>query len=164
MTRTQSLKAAKSNNPRWLDATRAFYAESFGATLPRGLRAAQDDWTDLTEEERTFALAHLQYLGLMAQAGTQRLLVQICDVLEEIAEGFAADRETPDEEGGEDDDEEAVELGTFEPQLPPGPMPEPAVEVAADEALPNDAGAELEEAAEPEDEDEDKGDDEGRAA
>ena len=128
MSKTTTMKPAKSNNPRWLDTARAFYADSFGATHPRGLRAAQDDWTDLTEEEQTFALAHLQYLDLMAQAGTQRLLVRIRDVLEEIAEGVSVERE--DDDGEPDDEEEeyqAQEPEAFEPPAEFEPDPKLAV-------------------------------------
>jgi hypothetical protein len=54
------LKGAKSNNPKWLDTARSFYADSFGALRLRELRGAREDWSDLTEEEQSFALAHLQ--------------------------------------------------------------------------------------------------------
>ena len=89
---TENLKPAKSANPKWLDTARLFYSDSFGALKKRELRASKDDWNDLTEEEQSFALAHLQYLDLMAQAGTQRLLVQIRDLLEEVADSMAAFR------------------------------------------------------------------------
>lgn len=152
MSKTATMKPAKSNNPKWLDTARAFYAESFGATHRRDLRAAQDDWADLTEEEQTFALAHLQYLDLMAQAGTQRLLVQIRDVLEEIAEGFSFAREDDDEGEPDDDEEEVQESGAFEP---------PAVIVTVPEAV---EGEEPDEAGDPDQDDEEGEQPTGEAA
>jgi hypothetical protein len=104
MPKSDSLENAKSNNPRWLDTARLFYADSFGALRLRELRGAREDWSDLSDEEQTFALAHLEYLQLMAQAGTQRLLVQIRDALEEIADAAVSAREAGEDEGvGQDD-------------------------------------------------------------
>jgi hypothetical protein len=105
MPKTDGIKPVKSTNPKWLDTARLFYADSFGALRLRELRGAREDWSDLTEEEQTFALAHLQYLDLMAQAGTQRLLVQISDALEEIIDALATFREAPMEADGDEDDE-----------------------------------------------------------
>jgi len=48
------------------------------------------EWSDLTEEEQRFAQAHLLYLNLQGQAATVAGLRQVRDVLEEIAEAFAA--------------------------------------------------------------------------
>jgi hypothetical protein len=163
MPRTETLKPAQSTNPRWLDAARAFYAESFGALRRRELRAAKEDWSDLTEEEQTFALAHLQYLDLMAQAGTQRLLVQVRDLLEEIADGLAAEREVRDDATGEedeyeDDGEPEEEPIPFEPPAEPGPA---LVEAAGEEPEGNDDDGEDEAEDSDLEEDDDDEDDPG---
>ena len=163
MTRTQTLRPARSTNPKWLDAARAFYADSFGATRTRELGAAKDDWSDLTEDEQAFALAHLLYLHLMAEAGTQRLLVQIRDLLDEIADVAALAREVPEDATGEEEDEYDEEPGEdgdepadFEP--PAAGEPETASEAPADEA-PVDADGD--DASEPDESDGEVQDDDG---
>ncbi|MFH1465120.1 MAG: hypothetical protein ABIO70_12110 [Pseudomonadota bacterium] len=70
---------------------RACYGPAFGARNPRALERARDDWADLTDEDRAFALAHLLYLNLMAQAASVRLQTQTRDLLDEIAEGLAGE-------------------------------------------------------------------------
>ncbi|MFH1469162.1 MAG: hypothetical protein ABIO70_32540 [Pseudomonadota bacterium] len=78
---------------------RACYGPAFGARNPRALERARDDWADLTDEDRAFALAHLLYLNLMAQAASVRLQTQTRDLLDEIAEGLAGE----EPEGGEEE-------------------------------------------------------------
>ena len=117
------------NVPAWLETARGFYADTFGARRRRDLRAAREDWSDLTEEEQSFALAHLQYLDLMAQAASQNLLLQIRDILEEMADGIHAIQagddagdEEPDEEPQDEEPEVIVPEG-FEAQAQPQALP-----------------------------------------
>ena len=101
--------------PAFLATARAFYGDAFGARRRKDLAAAIEDWSDLSDEEQTFAQAHLAWLDLVAQAGTQRLLVQVRDLLEEMVEAMQEALEEPPEpapavrdEGfaGDDDEEE----------------------------------------------------------
>ena len=74
--------------PAFLATARAFYGDAFGTRRRKDLAAAIEDWSDLSDEEQTFAQAHLAWLDLVAQAGTQRLLVQVRDLLEEMVEAM----------------------------------------------------------------------------
>ena len=115
------------------------------------------DWAELSEEEQSFALAHLQYLNLVAQAGTQRLLLQLRELLEEIEEGVGealddveVDEPEPamagDEElDGFDDEIEAPDVDFPElPAAPDAPMPEAdgesREEVEGDDDLDDEGG------------------------
>ena len=114
--------------PLFLQLAKEFYGPAFGARRSRALDEAHEDWAELEEHEQTFALGHLLYLNLQSQAGTQRLLLQIRDGLDEIAsllegegEGEGDDEGEPsaeyepeaqDEEQSDDDEEH----GQDEPQ------------------------------------------------
>ncbi len=120
------------------------------------------DWAELSEEEQSFALAHLQYLNLVAQAGTQRLLLQLRELLAEIEDGVsealyeAIVVAEPEEELAGDD-----ELAGFEEDLPDDllelaevpALPEERDQVTEPEPEPADAQGDEE--SEDEDEDED---------
>ena len=124
--------------PRFLHLARTFYGEAFGVRRVRELSAAMADWSELTEDEQSFTLAHLHYLGLLAQARTQKLLLQVRDLLDEVAEGL---------EEPEDDDEDGSEELPPEPEdfdddaLDPLP-PEPEVSPERDDEPGDDAGGE----------------------
>ena len=75
------------NTPAFLHTAKSMYGEAFGPRRQADLAESMADWAELTDEERSFTLAHLQYLNLVAQAGTQRLLVQVCELLAEIEDG-----------------------------------------------------------------------------
>jgi hypothetical protein len=89
--------AVASKKPKFLDVAETFYGDAFGPRTPKQLARSIADWTEMTPEEQSFATAHLAWLDLQGQAGTQKLLVQIRDLLEEIAESLAEDVETPEE-------------------------------------------------------------------
>ncbi|MFH1466063.1 MAG: hypothetical protein ABIO70_16890 [Pseudomonadota bacterium] len=91
---------------------REHYGAAFGRRRPGSVERARDDWADLAEEDRSFALGHLLYLNLLAQAATVRLLLQVRDLLDEVAEGFAVEDE-------EEEPEELDEVAEFEPKAPP---------------------------------------------
>ncbi len=76
----------------FLAAARGFYGEAFEPRRKSQLAESMADWAELTESEQSFALAHLQYLNLVAQAGTQGLLDDIRDLLEEIEDGIGKAR------------------------------------------------------------------------
>lgn len=91
--------------PLFLQLARDFYGPAFGARRSRALDEAHEDWADLEEHEHSFALGHLLYLNLQAQAGTQRLLLQVRDGLDEIATLLEGEGEDDGDADGEDDDE-----------------------------------------------------------
>lgn len=163
----------KENNrptpPAWLDTARGFYADTFGTRRARDLRKAREDWADLTEDEQTFAQAHLLYLDLMAQAANQNLLLQIRDLLEEVADslvvlresGPAEDEEPEDEEPIDDDEarEVVVPQGGMRPPIPfqhPVVGPPTVIDVPASATGDNDDWR-----ADPDDDEEEDADDDG---
>ena len=79
----------KPTDPAFLAAARAFYGPAFAARTKNDLAAAMADWSEMDEDEQRFAVAHLHYLHLQAEAGTQRLLRRMIDVLEEVADSLA---------------------------------------------------------------------------
>ena len=74
--------------PTFLAQARAFYADAFAHHRKATLSDAMSEWEELDESEQSFTLAHLSYLNIEAQAQTQQLLVQVRDLLNEIAEAF----------------------------------------------------------------------------
>ena len=117
----------KSTNPnlQFLDTARAFYAEAFDHKKKRDLAHSMEEWAELGEDEQSFAVAHLLYLNLQAQAAGQRLLVQVRDLLDEVAEGLT----TAIEESLPPEPDEDLDAGD---ELPPEPgdLP-PVVDVPA---------------------------------
>lgn len=85
-----TLKASRRSRgePRYLQVAHHFYGEAFGARREVALAEAMADWSELNEDEQSFAVAHLNYLGLLAQARTQKLLLQVRDLLDEAIEGL----------------------------------------------------------------------------
>ena len=63
--------------PAFLTTAQSFYGDAFGPSHCKDLADAIADWAELTDEEQSFALAHLQDLNLVAQAETQRLLARV---------------------------------------------------------------------------------------
>ncbi len=126
--------------PRFLLIARRFYGEAFDARKARELSAAMADWSELTEDEQAFTLAHLHYLGLLAQARTQKLLVQVRDLLDEVAEGLG-DVLDPEDEDDEPEPTDLEDHDDFEgdDELPPEPEdlddtePEPEPELTDDQ-------------------------------
>src|SRR5688500_11304428 len=80
--------APPSKNPAFLDDARVFYADAFEHRRKRDLAASMDDWAEMTEDEQTFTAAHLAYLNLQAQAANHRVLTQVRDLLDELAEAL----------------------------------------------------------------------------
>jgi hypothetical protein len=126
----------KSTNPnlQFLDTARAFYAEAFDHKKKRDLAHSMEEWAELGEDEQSFAVAHLLYLNLQAQAAGQRLLVQVRDLLDEVAEGLT----TAIEESLPPEPDEDLDAGD---ELPPEPGDLPPVVDAPVEPAPADGGA-----------------------
>jgi hypothetical protein len=109
--------------PVFLETARAFYAEAFDHQRKRDLQRSMDEWGELTEDEQSFSVAHLLYLNLQAQAAGQRVLVQVRDLLDEVAESLttAIEESLPPEPGDEPMDEPQDEPD--EPAQEPTPPP-----------------------------------------
>lgn len=75
-------------SPAFIDAARAFYGEAFEHHTKRDLSRSIAEWGEMEQDEQSFAVAHLLYLNLQAQAAGQKLLVQVRDLLDEVAEGL----------------------------------------------------------------------------
>ncbi|MFH1468643.1 MAG: hypothetical protein ABIO70_29910 [Pseudomonadota bacterium] len=151
MPRTDSKPARRQERPTlpFMETAREFYGSAFGRRRAASVEHARDDWADLAEEDRSFALGHLLYLNLMAESATVRLLLQVRDLLDEVAEGLTSD----------EDDEEPEELDE-EPGIEPEPQPAalaeavggPAEEVEAEIPDGEDDDGEPDDGEEPEDE------------
>ncbi len=105
-------------NPAFLDAARAFYGEAFDHKRKRKLAASIAEWSEMDEGEQSFAVAHLLFLNLQAQAGTQRILGQVRDLLDEVAESLttAIEASLPDpDEADRDDDREDDDANDEQP-------------------------------------------------
>ena len=115
-------------DPAFFKLARTFYGDAFGAKSTKALSEAMTDWTELTEDEQTFTIAHLHYLGLLAQARTQKLLLQVRDLLDEVADSLGdvlegADADDDGYEGSEEpeDDGEGWEPEVFDGAGEPEP-------------------------------------------
>lgn len=114
--------------PTWLKAARTYYGGAFETNKKEDLAESMADWCEMDPDERGFVLAHLQYLNLLAQRGTQRLLAELKAMLEEIGDELievveAAAEELGDEgeEAEVDEDDEQVE--NVEDEAAPAPSP-----------------------------------------
>ena len=140
--------------PTFLSTARAFYGPAFGHTKKKALARSMVEWTEMDEDEQSFAAAHLAFLNLQAQAATQKLLTQVRDLLDEVAESLSVALEASLPEEGDDAEEDDED---------DDPIPE---DVPDDDELPpevdEEAPAELPEVEEPAD-DEDAGDEGGAA-
>jgi hypothetical protein len=136
--------------PGFMKLAHRFYGEAFDVKRLRQLSAAMADWSELTEDEQSFTVAHLHYLNLLAQARTQKLLLQVRDLLDEVAEGLGDVLDPEDDEDqDEDDDQEHHDEITLDDdegfdgdaELPPEPEDlhddaEPVLEDDQDDAEP----------------------------
>lgn len=109
--------------PAFLESARAFYADAFEHTRKKDLVAAIDEWSEMEEGEQSFTVAHLLYLNLKGQAAIVRLLGDVRELLDEVAEGLDAALGEP-----EDDDEPDGVQGAGD--APAGVVDEPPVAVA----------------------------------
>jgi len=149
----KTTKRDKKRAPAFLTTARRFYGEAFGSRTRREYLESLADWAELSEDDQTFTLAHLQYLNLLAQARTQGLLVQVRDLLDEVAEGVGdvLDPEDEDDDGEDDDQHQGSEafegdddLEDLEDEPQPQPLPEnePELPAEADLAPEHDDGVE----------------------
>jgi hypothetical protein len=115
-------KPATSKIPPYLEIATSLYGDSLGARRANELLEAMQTWSELPEDEQRFVIAHLSYLGVQGQAANQRVLTQIRDLLDEIAEqmSIGLDSTLPR------DDEPGSELPQDAP-MPPTDASQPAV-------------------------------------
>ena len=114
--------------PSFLVTARSFYGEAFGPRRPEDLAESMADWSELTEEERSFAVAHLQYLNLVAHAGTQRMLARAAELLEELVDAtedlaYGDRAELVDEDDEREGDPPVVEPDEWQQSLEQFPQP-----------------------------------------
>lgn len=129
---------SRASQPAFLTNARAFYGQAFDHKSSKGIARSMGEWAELDEDEQSFAQAHLAFLNLQAQATTQRLLVQVRDLLDEVADSLGAVLERFDEEEDEElpaDFAEPADDTESEDPLPPepGPVEEEPVEDADDD-------------------------------
>lgn len=107
-------------NPQYLETARTFYGEAFDHKKKRDLARSMEEWGELEVDEQSFAVAHLLYLNLHSQAASQKLLTQVRDLLDEVAESLTtAIEESLPPEAGEPEGED-VDVGPPpELDLPP---------------------------------------------
>jgi hypothetical protein len=101
----------------FLSVAKAFYGPAFSPRRKSELAEAMADWAELTPDEQSFAIAHLHYLNLVAQAGTQRLLADVRELLEELVENV--DDALDDLPGLDDDDAVAPDVEDLEEDVDP---------------------------------------------
>jgi len=90
--------------PTFLTTARAFYGPAFDHKRKKALARSMAEWAEMDDDEQSFAHAHLLYLNLQAQAATQKMLSQVRDLLDEVAESLSVALEASMPEA-EDDDE-----------------------------------------------------------
>jgi hypothetical protein len=116
---------SKPNAPSYLEAARAHYAQAFDHLKKRDLARSMEDWAELNPEAQSFTVAHLLYLNIEAHAAGQRIMTQVRDLLDELAESLTTaieenlPAEVPEEDGPADDDGAADpgEVSSDEPAI-----------------------------------------------
>jgi|GEM_PF-2396863 len=105
MSKFPQAQQAKTFNPAWMRRTRALYGAAFEPKKKGDLAESMADWSEMSEEERSFVQAHLQYVGLQAQLGTQKMLRELRALFEEVGDEViealegVVDAVEPQEEG-----------------------------------------------------------------
>jgi len=86
MSKFPQAQQAKTFTPAWMRRTRALYGAAFEPNKKGELAESMADWSEMSEEERSFVQAHLQYVGLQAQLGTQKMLRELRALFEEVGD------------------------------------------------------------------------------
>jgi hypothetical protein len=113
MSKFPQAKQAKTFTPAWMKTARAWYGSAFEPKKKGDLAESMSDWSEMDPAERGFVLAHLQYLGLQAQLGTQRMLRELRALFEEVGDEVievlegVADAVEQEDQGEADADAEA---------------------------------------------------------
>ena len=78
-----------STPPRFMRIARDLYGPAFEVVGPAEITEAAADWSQLSEAQRSFAVAHLLYLNLHAQAGVLRQISSINESVEDAADDMS---------------------------------------------------------------------------
>ena len=87
--------------PAFLATARTLYADAFEHRRKKDLAVAMAEWGEMDEAEQGFAVAHLLYLNLKAQAETLRVLEDVRELLDEVADGLDQALDEDDEPNDE---------------------------------------------------------------
>jgi len=109
MSKFPKAREASKFTPAWMRTTRALYGAAFETKKRGELAESMADWCEMSEEERSFVAAHLQYLGLQAQLGTQKMLRELRALFEEVGDEVIEAIEVALEEQAAVEEEEADE-------------------------------------------------------
>jgi hypothetical protein len=116
MSKFPQARQAKTFTPAWMRSARAWYGSAFEPKKKGDLAEAMADWSEMDPAERGFVLAHLQYLGLQAQLGNQKMLRELRALFEEVGDEVieaievAMEEQAGVEEEDADEDAEGPEL------------------------------------------------------
>ena len=150
MSKFPQARQAKTFTPAWMRSARTLYGAAFEPKKKGDLAESMADWSEMSEEERSFVQAHLQYVGLQAQLGTQKMLRELRALFEEVGdeviealEGVVEAVEPESDEVGEVVEDDSGDREDAEPEgrvLDPGedtPIPgyEPEPRVMPIEAV-----------------------------
>lgn len=99
-------KPRRPKSPAWMEHARQFYGAAFEVNDAAELSGAIRDFAELSDAEQRFTLAHLLYLNLQAQTQGARLLRELRDTLDEVADDVrdGVDGLGDEEEDGGDDE------------------------------------------------------------
>jgi hypothetical protein len=86
----------KKKVPAFLDVARRFYGSAFGSGKRQEIAASMAEWNEMSPAEQRFAIAHLAYLNLEAQAAVLRALGRVEAAVEDVADGVESAREAED--------------------------------------------------------------------
>ena len=119
MSKFPKAREASKSTPAWMRTTRALYGAAFETKKKGELAESMADWCEMSEEERSFVAAHLQYLGLQAQLGTQKMLRELRALFEDVGDEVLEAIEAALEERAEDEDDAGDEVPDVEqPEAP----------------------------------------------
>jgi len=102
-------KPSDTKSPAFLHTARAFYADAFEPRRPADLAHAMAEFGELDDAEQRFAIAHLVYLNLQGQAELLRVLADVRDAAEDMADRIEEVLEDDDDPEEADDAEEVDE-------------------------------------------------------
>jgi hypothetical protein len=75
----------KKKVPAFLEVARRFYGSAFGSGKRQEIAASMAEWNEMSPAEQRFAIAHLAYLNLEAQAAVLRALGRLEVAVEDVA-------------------------------------------------------------------------------
>jgi len=119
MSKFPKAHVASKFTPAWMRTTRALYGAAFETKKKGELAESMADWCEMSDEERSFVAAHLQYLGLQAQLGTQKMLRELRALFEEVGdEVIEAIEVALEEQAGVEDEDSDEDAEVAEPAAP----------------------------------------------